>query len=134
MLEHVWIEETCSLLIGPRELIDRSTDLATAELYFVWGLLMDPAFIKKLTGHLIPFAPAVLRGYRRETFLKDGRRGFNLVQDPHGIVMGVVLVGLTEEEIACLDRFEEVPHVMVKEKVQVQIGDLLRDASIYMKA
>jgi len=31
-----------------------------------------------------------------------------------------------------LDRFEQVPEVMVKRRIEVTIGDLVREANIYM--
>jgi hypothetical protein len=134
MFEHVWNDKSCSWIVASPGRVPQAEDLERTELYFVWGFLMDPRFIQGLTGSSIPLAPAVLRGYRRETFVRDGERGFRLVPEEDGIVMGVVLMDLTEEEGAALDRFEQVPHVMVKKKVEVLVGDLVREASIYMAA
>ncbi len=134
MFEHLWIEESCSWIVAPSDRLPRSGDLETSELYFVWGFLMDPRFIQGVVGRAIPLAPAVIRGYRRETFVLAGERGFRLVPDEDGIVMGVVLVAPTQEDVAALDRFEQVPRVMVKQKIGVLVGDLVREASIYMAA
>ena len=95
---------------------------------------MDPCFIQGLVGRVIPFAPAVIQGYRRETFVEEGKRGFRLIPQEGGVVMGVVLVAPSEEEVATLDRFEQVPEVMVKKTIQVSVGDLERTANIYMSA
>ncbi len=134
MFEHIWAEETCSWIAAPPDRVPLAGDLETAELYFVWGFLMDPRFIGELVGRPIPFAPAAIRGYRRETFVEGGQRGFRLIPDGQGIVMGVVLVGPTEQETAALDRFEQVPKVMVKQRIEVSVGDLVREANIYMAA
>lgn len=132
MLEHVWVEETCSWIVAPQDRVPGTGDLKDEELYFVWGFLMDPRFIQGLVGRIIPFAPAVLRGYQRETFAEKGERGFRLIPREGGMVMGVVLVAPKNEEIAILDRFEQVPEVMIKQRVEVSVGDLVRQANIYM--
>jgi len=132
MFEHVWAEETCSWIVAPPDRVPGAGDLETAELYFVWGFLMDPRFIGELVGRPVPFAPAAIRGYRREAFVEGGQRGFRLIPDDHGIVMGVVLVGPTGQEVAALDRFEQVPTVMIKRRIDVLIGDLVREANIYI--
>jgi len=134
MFEHVWLEKTCNWIVAPKERVPGPDDLKKAELYFVWGFLMDPRFIQGVVGRVIPFAPAVIRGYRREAFVKNGTRGFRLVLCDKGIVMGVVLVAPSADEVAALDRFEQVPHVMVKQRIEVVIGDLVREANIYMAA
>jgi hypothetical protein len=134
MFDHIWSEETPSFIIAPQGSKPSTDILQKAELYFVWGFLMDPRFIQGLLNHVIPFAPAVIRGYRRESFARDGKRGFRLIPDETGIVMGVVLIAPTVKDIAGLDRFEQVPDVMVKQKVEVMIGDLKREANIYMAA
>ena len=134
MLEHLWAEETLSWIIAPQDRLPGPEDLQKAALYFVWGFLMDPRFIQGLLNRIIPFAPAVIQGYRRETFVKDGKRGFRLIPFDKGFVMGVVLIAPSDEEIAMLDRFEQVPEVMVKRRIEVTIGDLVREANIYMAA
>ena len=133
MFEHIWIEETLSWIIAPQDRLPGPDVLQKAELYFVWGFLMDPRFIQELLNRIIPFAPAVIRGYCREAFIKDGKRGFRLIPSENDIVMGVVLIAPSDEEIALLDRFEQVPDVMVKRRIEVTIGDLVREANIYMR-
>ena len=133
MFDHVWAEEPLSFIIAPQDNIPSPDVLQNAELYFVWGYLMNPRFIKKLLGHAIPFAPAMLKGYRREAFLNDGKRDFNLIPTEKGVVLGVVLISPSEEDIAKLDTFEQVPRVMVKRRVEVMTGDLVREANTYMR-
>jgi hypothetical protein len=133
MFDHVWAEEPLSFIIAPQDNIPSPDVLKNAELYFAWGYLMNPRFIKKLLGHAIPFAPAVLKGYRREEFLNNGKRDFNLIPTENGVVLGVVLIAPSEEDIAKLDTFEQVPKVMVKRRVEVMTGDLVREASTYMR-
>ena len=79
MFEHLWIEGSCSWIVAPPDRLPGAGDLENEELYFVWGFLMDPRFIRGVTGRAIPMAPAVIRGYRRESFVRDGERWFRLV-------------------------------------------------------
>ena len=132
MFEYIWVKETLSWIIAPKDRLPGPEDLQKAELYFVWGFLMDPQFIQGLMKRVIPFAPAFIRGYCREAFVKEGKRGFRLIPFETDIVMGVVLIAPSVEEVAVLDRFEQVPDVMVKRRIEVTIGDLVREANIYM--
>jgi len=134
MFEHVWNERWCAWIVAPPGRVPEPGDLERADLTFVWGFLMDPHFVQGVTGRPIPFAPAVLRGYRRERVVRDAVPGFRLVADPEGIVTGVVLIGVSESEASALDRFEQVPRAMVRKRVEVTVGDLLRRAHIYMTA
>jgi hypothetical protein len=133
MFDHVWAEEPLSFIIAPQDNIPSTDVLKNAELYFAWGYLMNPRFIMKLLGHAIPFASAVLKGYRREEFLNDGKRDFNLIPDEKGVVMGVVLIAPSEEDIEKLDTFEQVPKVMVKRRIEIMTGELVREANTYMR-
>jgi hypothetical protein len=132
MFEHVWSEETLGWIIAPQGNLPSPEILKDADLYFVWGNLMNPAFVRGILGHSIPFAPAALKGYRREIFLKDGKREFLLIPSQMDVVMGVVLISPCKEDIIGLDRFEQVPKVNVKRRIEVMIGDLRREANIYM--
>ena len=132
MFEYAWSEETLSWIIAPPGGMVSPDALKYSELYFVWGYLMDPRFIEKLLDHTIPFAPAVIQGYRREAFVRDGKSGFKLIPSKKDLVMGVVLIAPGKEDILRLDRFEQVPDVMVKRRIEVMIGDLRREANIYM--
>ena len=134
MLEHVWHERWCGWIVAPPGRVPKPEDLERAELTFVWGFLMDPRFLQGVTGCAIPFAPALLRGYRREAVVRGGVRGFRLLPDPDGTVMGAVLIGVSESEGAALDRFEQVPSVMVRRRVEVAVGDLTRPADIFLAA
>jgi hypothetical protein len=134
MFEHVWNQKTLGWILAPPDRVPEAEDLEKAELCFVWGFLMDPRFVQGITGRPIPLAPALIRGYRREAMVTDGRRGFRLVPEQDGMVLGVVLVGPTREEVEALDRFEQVPRVMVRKRIEVLVGDLVREASIYMAA
>jgi len=134
MFEHLWIEETCSWIVAPEGVLPAAGELASGEILFVWGFLMDPRFLQGVIGRAAPLAPAVVRGYRRETFFRDGRRGYRLVPGREGVVCGVVLLGLTRGEMEALDRFEQVPREMVRRTVEVRVGDLAREAWIYLAA
>ena len=96
---------------------------------FVWGYLMEPDFIKELLGRKKPFAPAVLRGYKRE----KSEDKLTLIPDASSCVLGVVLLNLSEEEMKKLDEFEKVPEVMIRKRIEVEIGDFRREVYIYMR-
>lgn len=134
MFEHIWNGKTLGWMLAPPGRVPEPGDLEKADLCFVWGFLMDPRFVQGITGRPIPLAPAVIRGYRRETVVTDGGRAFRLVPEQNGMVLGVVLVGPSREEVEALDRFEQVPQVMVRKRIDVLVGDQVREASIYLAA
>jgi hypothetical protein len=134
MFEHIWNEASCGWIVASPDRVPEADALEKGDLYFVWGFLMDPAFIAKLMDRPIPLASAIIRGYRRETTVTDQGRGFRLVPEENGTVMGVVLINPTDEEVEILDHFEQVPTIMIKKRIQVSVGDLTREANIYMKA
>ncbi|MEW5944997.1 MAG: gamma-glutamylcyclotransferase family protein [bacterium] len=124
-----WNEKTLAMLAVPKGSRTPKDLAGDANLTFVWGLLMDPDFIKKLLGHRVAFAPATLKGCARSA---EGK-GFSLRKKPGGIVNGVVLVGLSREDVFRLNEFEEAPTVMARRRTDVYVGDEKVKAFIYLK-
>jgi gamma-glutamylcyclotransferase (GGCT)/AIG2-like uncharacterized protein YtfP len=80
---------------------------------FVYGSLLDEARRVEILGRKVATAPARLAGYER-------RRGryFYIVERPGAETAGLVLSGLGERDFAVLDRYEEVPRLYTRTKVE----------------
>ena len=133
MFKSKWLAEHCAVVFHPDGVRITAVDLATKDLLFVWGDLMDPEFLKGLLGRYVPFGPAILPGFRRERVRSGGKWGYRLIPDSKGAMQGVVLLRLRKKDLAILDAFEEAPEVMVQTTAQVRIGDFVREAGIYMR-
>jgi gamma-glutamylcyclotransferase (GGCT)/AIG2-like uncharacterized protein YtfP len=81
---------------------------------FVYGSLLDAAHRAALLGREVAAAPARMAGYER-------RRGryFYIVERVGGETVGLVLSGLGERDFAVLDRYEEVPRLYTRVKIEV---------------
>ncbi|MGA8567906.1 MAG: gamma-glutamylcyclotransferase family protein [Candidatus Binataceae bacterium] len=81
---------------------------------FVYGSLLDAAHRAALLGREVAAAPARLEGYER-------RRGryFYIVERAGVGTPGIVLNGLSERDFAMLDRYEEVPRLYTRVKIEV---------------
>ena len=86
--------------------IDKST-------LFVYGTLLDPAFRERLLGHPVGSRPARLDGYR----IARGRH-FYLAAAPDARADGLLLLDLSADDFATLDRYEEVPHLYTREPAE----------------
>ena len=81
---------------------------------FVYGSLLDAAHRAALLGREVAAALARLSGYER-------RRGryFYIVARAGAETAGLVLSGLSERDFAALDRYEEVPRLYTRAKIEV---------------
>jgi hypothetical protein len=81
---------------------------------FVYGSLLDAAHRAALLGREIEAAPARHEGYER-------RRGryFYIVARVGVETAGLVLSGLSERDFAVLDRYEEVPRLYTRAKIEI---------------
>ena len=79
--------------------------------------MLDAAHRAALLGREVAAAPARLEGYER-------RRGryFYIVARAGVETAGVVLSGLGERDFAVLDRYEEVPRLYTRVKIEVADG------------
>ena len=125
--------EMCATVVHEEGETPSEKDFSGPDLYFAWGLLMDPHFIRELTGRFVSFSPAVLPGYRRSVKRQGDGWSFVLEPDPRSVVQGVVLMRMTASDIAALDRFEETEVVMDRYRARIRIGDLDTVANIYLK-
>ena len=81
------------------------------EPVFVCGKLMEPEFLSSIIGRAAAMAPAVALGCRRAWQDYQGKPYIFLMKSKGGFVPGMVLLGLSQEERAKLDQFEEIQTV-----------------------
>ena len=80
---------------------------------FVYGSLLDEARRAEVLGRKVAATPARLAGYER----RHGRY-FYIVERVGAETRGLVLSGLGERDFAVLDRYEEVPRLYTRAKVE----------------
>jgi gamma-glutamylcyclotransferase (GGCT)/AIG2-like uncharacterized protein YtfP len=81
---------------------------------FVYGSLLDAAHRAALLGREVAAAPARLAGYERRR-----ARYFHIVAHAGAETAGLVLSGLSERDFAVLDRYEEVPRLYTRARIEV---------------
>lgn len=89
-----------------------------ASTLFVYGSLLDAAHREEILGHRVETAPATLAGYERAS----GRFYF-IRKRPGAIASGLLLLKLTRRDFDALDRYEEVPSLYTRDKIEVSMGD-----------
>jgi len=88
------------------------------ELLFVYGSLMNPAERMRLLGRPIDANPASLRGYARRR-----KRYYFVAKQADTVTDGAILEGLSARDLALLDKYEEVPALYTRERVEVLTAD-----------
>ena len=91
--------------------------MATAhdpDALFVYGSLLDEAKRLEILGHRVEVIEARLPGFERRK-----ARYFYIVRAAHTETGGIVMLGLTEEDWRRLEEYEEVPHLYIREEVEV---------------
>lgn len=108
-------------------------DITEGDAIFVSGFLMDPEFVKKIVGRLIPFTAAVANDFRR------GERGSGkekvLMLEPHpgSFVLGTLLLHLQKEDVDALNSFEKVSEGLRRRaSIRVTLGTCERTAFTYL--
>ena len=88
------------------------------ELLFVYGSLMNPVERLRLLGRPIDASPARLPNYAR------GRKWYYFVaKQPDAVTDGAILEGLSARDLAILDKYEEVPTLYTRERIEVVAAD-----------
>ncbi|MGO9267582.1 MAG: gamma-glutamylcyclotransferase family protein [Candidatus Binataceae bacterium] len=81
---------------------------------FVYGSLIDEARRMELLGRPVATAPATLRDYAL------GRaRYFYIIRQPDAVITGLLLLDLNARDFIELDRYEELPILYTREKIEV---------------
>jgi gamma-glutamylcyclotransferase (GGCT)/AIG2-like uncharacterized protein YtfP len=88
------------------------------QLLFVYGSLMNPAERAQLLGRPVNASPAHLRGYTR-----GRKRYYYVAKQEDAVTDGAILDGLTADDLATLDRYEEVPALYTRERIEVLTAD-----------
>ena len=96
---------------------------AEKEPIFVCGRLMEPQFLYSVIGREAAMAPAVAISCSRAWEDYQGKPYIFLKKGGTGFVPGMALLGITAEERARLDRFEEVGTVRTVEEITLRIGE-----------
>jgi hypothetical protein len=107
-------------------------DLTEGDAVFVSGKLMDPEFVRNVTGRYVPFTAAVARDYCRGERGRGKNKVLLLQPKPGSMVLGVLLLKLTQADKDALDEFEQVPEVREKVSVRVTIGAHERPATTFL--
>jgi gamma-glutamylcyclotransferase (GGCT)/AIG2-like uncharacterized protein YtfP len=81
---------------------------------FVYGSLLNPDERARLLSRPVAAVPARLMGYER-----GRKRYFYVIRRETAEVMGAILSGLGDSELALLDEYEEVPQLYTRERVDV---------------
>jgi hypothetical protein len=125
------IKEIFTIVIhGDERFVDPRESAARV---FVCGSLMDPKFVAGMLGHEIAMAPAVATGFSRGWGEADGKKFHFLREDADGMVPGVILLGLSEADIAKIEEFEQAPRVRRRADIKVIVGDITLSAHTYLK-
>lgn len=88
------------------------------EMLFVYGSLMNPAERERLPGRPVEARPARLLGYAR-----GRKRYYFIAKQARAATDGAILEPLTADDLAILDRYEQVPTLYTRERIEVREAD-----------
>ncbi len=88
------------------------------ELLFVYGTLMNPAERLRLLGRPIDATPARLSGYAR-----GKKRYYFIAKKAEAVTDGAILEGLSARDLDILDKYEELPTLYTRERIEVLAAD-----------
>ena len=81
---------------------------------FVYGSLIDPIHRAEVVGRFVEGAPAILYGYARSI-----SRHWYVYRCEGARTEGLVITGLAPDDFARLDRYEDVPSLYTRERIEV---------------
>jgi hypothetical protein len=82
---------------------------------FVYGSLLDRCLREEIIGRQVDTLPATIPDYER------GRARYFYIRRRSGIsTPGLLLLNLTSSDFRVLDRYEEIPRLYTREKVEVR--------------
>jgi gamma-glutamylcyclotransferase (GGCT)/AIG2-like uncharacterized protein YtfP len=85
-----------------------------ATTLFVYGSLLSPVRREEIIGRQVDIMPATLCDYEL------GRARYFYIRKRVGIsTPGLLLLNLTSQDFQALDRYEEIPRLYTREKVEV---------------
>ncbi len=80
---------------------------------FVYGTLLEKAFRERMLGRAVEALAARLPGFQRGC-----TRHFYIVPREGAVTDGLILLGLTPDDFAMLDEYEEVPTLYTRERME----------------
>ncbi len=81
---------------------------------FVYGSLLEEAKRRKILGHRVEVVAARLEGFERRR-----ARYFYIARAAGVVTVGMVMLGLTDEDWHRLDAYEEVPTLYTREEIEI---------------
>jgi len=90
---------------------------------FVYGSLLHPVRRAQIIGRRVETVSATIRNYQ------SGRARYYFIRPHRGIsTPGLLLMNLTVEDFRLIDRYEEIPRLYTREKVEVcnEVGQKMR--------
>lgn len=93
------------------------------EPIFVCGRLMEPQFLSSIIGREAAMAPSVALDCSRSWEDYKGKPYIFLKKLKGGFVPGMILLGLTVQERAKLNHFEEIDTVRKIDQVVLRVGE-----------
>ena len=129
-----FFDSHCIAIHYPPETSISLSDLFEGRVVFVWDELMDPETVRDLLGRYVAMAPAFVTGRARRAEREGAKKRFRLVEEEGAITQGLVLIGLSEEELTRLDDHQRAPIHLARQKEKVRIGDLERVVEIYLSS
>jgi gamma-glutamylcyclotransferase (GGCT)/AIG2-like uncharacterized protein YtfP len=86
---------------------------------FVYGTLMEPARVERVTGRRFAGRPATLHGWTRTI----ASHGYPVIHpSPDDMVDGIVLDGLDTAALRALDAYEDEGRLYLRRQVTVLVG------------
>ncbi len=133
MLETTFFPEHFIWVTHPKGAQISLRDITHGDTIFVSGLLMDPEFIRGLTGHYMPFTAAVARNYARGKRGRGKKKTLLIEPSPGDMVLGVLLLKPTQADLDALDTFEKIAEgVRRKAPIRVVVGTYERTATTFL--
>jgi hypothetical protein len=132
VLATTFFEEHFIWVAHPRQEHIALRDATHGDAIFVSGKLMDSEFIRTVTGRYVPFTAAVARNYKRGERVRKRKRTLLLEAGRGSIVLGVLLLKLTQADNDALDRFEQVPDIRRRVSIPVTVGAYERTATTFL--
>ena len=95
---------------------------------FVYGTLMNPRVVKRLTGKNPEYEKAFLVGYKKYhmDFIPY------IVRNKNSKVEGLVIKNLDEDDLKKIDRYEGEGYLYTREKVEIITENNIEEAYVYI--
>jgi len=95
---------------------------------FVYGTLMKPEVVRRLTGKTPNYEKAFLRGYRKYSTSYIPY----IMKNENSKVEGLLITNLDEEDLKKIDRYEGEGYLYIREKAEVVTERSNEEAYVYV--